>query len=105
MTSTGLHDNNRPPKMTSKETCLEKVLCISIGRISTGDDVLLPYTEGHGPSHSHRHVRDCQAVTHGRTTYETWPSSSHDTHPVAQSTVFISDMEGGPDRSRWVYGQ
>ncbi|KAK1895198.1 N-acetylglucosamine-1-phosphodiester alpha-N-acetylglucosaminidase [Dissostichus eleginoides] len=77
-------------------------LGVTEARVST--DVLLPYAEGHGPSHSHRHVRDCQAVTFGTRTFESWPSSSHDTLPVARSSVFISDMPGGAKSSRWVYG-
>eukprot|EP00064_Thunnus_orientalis_P024284 superscaffoldBa00010192_g24569 len=71
---------------------------------STDSDVLLPYAHGHGPSHSHRHVRDCQSVAHGSITYETWPSRSYSSLPVAESTVFISDMPGRSGSSRWVYG-
>ncbi|XP_036930218.1 N-acetylglucosamine-1-phosphodiester alpha-N-acetylglucosaminidase-like [Acanthopagrus latus] len=70
-------------------------------RVSMDDDLLLPYTHGHGPSHSHRHVRDCQSVIHGNTTHESWPSSNHSGLPVAESTVFVSDVPGS---SRWVYG-
>ncbi|XP_034004002.1 N-acetylglucosamine-1-phosphodiester alpha-N-acetylglucosaminidase-like isoform X2 [Trematomus bernacchii] len=77
-------------------------LGVTEARVST--DILLPYAESHGPSHSHRHVRDCQAVTFGTRTFESWPSSSHDTLPVARSSVFISDMPGGAESSRWVYG-
>ncbi|XP_051255304.1 N-acetylglucosamine-1-phosphodiester alpha-N-acetylglucosaminidase isoform X1 [Dicentrarchus labrax] len=68
-------------------------------RVSMNDDVLLPYAHGHGPSHSHRHVRDCQPVRHGNTTHESWPSSDHSRLP--DSTVFVSDV---PGRSTWVYG-
>ncbi|TMS11231.1 N-acetylglucosamine-1-phosphodiester alpha-N-acetylglucosaminidase [Larimichthys crocea] len=64
------------------------------------DDVLLPYTDGHGPSHSHRHVRDCQPIIHGNTTHEHWAASKHGGLPVAESTVFISSQGS----SRWVYG-
>ncbi|XP_070692131.1 N-acetylglucosamine-1-phosphodiester alpha-N-acetylglucosaminidase [Pempheris klunzingeri] len=70
-------------------------------RVSLDDDVLLPYAHGHGPSHSHRHVRDCQPVAHGNTTYESWTPSSHGGLLVAESTVFVSDV---PGTSRWVYG-
>uniref|UniRef100_UPI003AAAACEB N-acetylglucosamine-1-phosphodiester alpha-N-acetylglucosaminidase-like n=1 Tax=Centroberyx gerrardi TaxID=166262 RepID=UPI003AAAACEB len=70
-------------------------------RVSLDDDLLLPYARGHGPSHSHRHVRDCQPVVHGNVTYETWPSSNHTGLPVAESSVFVSDVPGS---SRWVYG-
>ncbi|KAK5861676.1 hypothetical protein PBY51_017133 [Eleginops maclovinus] len=79
-------------------------LGITKARVSTDVDVLLPYAKGHGPTHSHRHVRDCQSVTYGTKTFETWPSSSQNTLPVAQSSVFISDMPGGAVNSRWVYG-
>ncbi|XP_071770052.2 N-acetylglucosamine-1-phosphodiester alpha-N-acetylglucosaminidase-like [Centroberyx gerrardi] len=70
-------------------------------RVSLDDDLLLPYARGHGPSHSHRHVRDCQPVVHGSVTYETWPSSNHTGLPVAESSIFITDV---PDSSRLVYG-
>ncbi|XP_068997176.1 N-acetylglucosamine-1-phosphodiester alpha-N-acetylglucosaminidase [Embiotoca jacksoni] len=73
----------------------------NITRVSMDDDVLQPYAGGHGPSHSHRHVRDCQSVTHGNSTHESWPSSNHSGGPVAESTVFVSDMLGS---STWVYG-
>ncbi|XP_038566307.1 N-acetylglucosamine-1-phosphodiester alpha-N-acetylglucosaminidase isoform X1 [Micropterus salmoides] len=81
-------------------------LCVRLSgtqntRISMVDDVLLPYDHGHGPSHSHRHVRDCQAVVYGNTTHESWPSSNHSMVPVAESTVFVSKVTG---TSRWVYG-
>lgn len=68
-------------------------------RASLGDDVLLPYAHGHGPSHSHRHVRDCQALRHGNTTHETWSSSRQGGRPAARSMAFISNELG-----RWVYG-
>uniref|UniRef100_A0A3Q3FZD6 N-acetylglucosamine-1-phosphodiester alpha-N-acetylglucosaminidase n=1 Tax=Labrus bergylta TaxID=56723 RepID=A0A3Q3FZD6_9LABR len=54
---------------------------ISLHRSSTKADVLTPYKEGHGPSHSYHHVRDCQHVVHGSRTFETWPSGSHDALP------------------------
>ncbi|KAF7650155.1 hypothetical protein LDENG_00130320 [Lucifuga dentata] len=70
-------------------------------RVSLDDDVLLPYAHGHGPSHSHRHVRDCQPIIHGNITYESLPSSNHSGVPVAMSSLFISDASGS---SHWVYG-
>ncbi|XP_034029805.1 N-acetylglucosamine-1-phosphodiester alpha-N-acetylglucosaminidase [Thalassophryne amazonica] len=69
-------------------------------RISMDDDVLLPYANGHGPSHSHRHVRDCQPVAHGKVTHEIWPSSNRSGLPVAQSSVLVTSVRG----SSWVYG-
>ncbi|KAG7217346.1 hypothetical protein INR49_007415 [Caranx melampygus] len=62
-------------------------------RVSLDDDVLLPYVRGHGPSHSHRHVRDCQPTVHGNTTHEIWSSSNHSGLPLAESTV---SHHGGP---------
>ncbi|KAG7999282.1 N-acetylglucosamine-1-phosphodiester alpha-N-acetylglucosaminidase [Nibea albiflora] len=81
-------------------------LCVRLSatentRVSMDDDVLLPYTDGHGPSHSHRHVRDCQSVIHGNTTHERWAASKHGGLPVAESMVFVSDV---PRSSRLVYG-
>lgn len=72
-------------------------------RVSMDDDLLLPYAHGHGPSHSHRHVRDCQSVLYGNTTHESRPSSNHSGLPVAESTVFVEPVV--PGGSRWVYGQ
>lgn len=69
--------------------------------VSMLDDVLLPYAHGHGPSHSHRYVRDCQPIIHGNTTYESWASSNHSGLPEAESSVFVSDVQG---TARWVYG-
>ncbi|XP_023146865.2 N-acetylglucosamine-1-phosphodiester alpha-N-acetylglucosaminidase isoform X1 [Amphiprion ocellaris] len=81
-------------------------LCVRLSdtkntRVSMDDDLLLPYADGHGPTHSHRHVRSCQYITHGNTTHESWPSSNHSGQPVAESTLFVSDVPGS---SRWVYG-
>ncbi|XP_047455851.1 N-acetylglucosamine-1-phosphodiester alpha-N-acetylglucosaminidase [Mugil cephalus] len=70
-------------------------------RWSMDDDLLLPYAHGHGPSHSHRYVRSCQSIVHGNTTHESWPSSKRSGLPVAESTVFVSDV---PESSPWVYG-
>lgn len=66
------------------------------------DDVLLPYARGHGPAHSHRHVRDCQSVLYGNVTHESWPPGRHGGPPLAESSVFVTDVPGS---SRWVYGQ
>lgn len=65
------------------------------------DDLLIPYLHGHGPSHSHRHVRSCQSLLHGNTTHESWPSNNRSIHPSAESSVFVTDVPGS---SRWVYG-
>ncbi|XP_034409118.1 N-acetylglucosamine-1-phosphodiester alpha-N-acetylglucosaminidase-like isoform X2 [Cyclopterus lumpus] len=72
-------------------------------RVSLGDDVLSPYAGGHGPAHSHRHVRDCQPAVHGNVTHETRPASTSGggAASVAESTVFVSDVPGS---SRRVYG-
>ncbi|XP_075937402.1 N-acetylglucosamine-1-phosphodiester alpha-N-acetylglucosaminidase-like isoform X2 [Anarhichas minor] len=90
-------------------SCVGLVLLVCLlesdgARISEDDGVIVPYTEGHGPSHSHRHVRDYQSATHGNTTYETWPSRSHNGLPVAESTVFMSETPVGTGASRWVNG-
>lgn len=68
-------------------------------RRSLDDDLLQPYSQGHGPAHSHRHVRDCQPVMYGNTTHESWPSSSRSGRPAAESKVFVTDVE-----TRWVLG-
>ncbi|XP_054478172.1 N-acetylglucosamine-1-phosphodiester alpha-N-acetylglucosaminidase-like [Anoplopoma fimbria] len=72
--------------------------------ICTDKDILPPSIEGHDPSNSQRLVRDDHSVTHGRTAYETWPSSSHDGLPVAESTVFTSDTTDSTGTSHWLYG-
>ncbi|XP_018618589.1 N-acetylglucosamine-1-phosphodiester alpha-N-acetylglucosaminidase isoform X1 [Scleropages formosus] len=73
---------------------------------SLNDDVLLPYSPGerHGPSHSHRHVRDCQPVAHGNLTYETWRSNTSTSTPMAESRQFVSAILADGGGSRWVYG-
>ncbi|XP_040900853.1 N-acetylglucosamine-1-phosphodiester alpha-N-acetylglucosaminidase [Toxotes jaculatrix] len=81
-------------------------LCVRLSvtqntRVSMDDDILLPYAHGHGPSHSHRYVRDCQPIVHGNTTHESWPSSNHSGLPLAESSVFVTDVPGS---SRYVYG-
>uniref|UniRef100_A0A3B4ZNQ4 N-acetylglucosamine-1-phosphodiester alpha-N-acetylglucosaminidase n=1 Tax=Stegastes partitus TaxID=144197 RepID=A0A3B4ZNQ4_9TELE len=62
------------------------------------DDLLLPYADGHGPTHSHRHVRSCQPIAHGNTTHESHPSTLNagvslcvpSSHPAA--SVFAGHM-------------
>nr|XP_061790112.1 N-acetylglucosamine-1-phosphodiester alpha-N-acetylglucosaminidase-like [Nerophis lumbriciformis] len=56
-------------------------------------DVLAAYSQGHGPQHSHRYVRDCQPVVHGNTTHETWTSNKDPLLPVAESYVFVSRLQ------------
>ncbi|XP_037532714.1 N-acetylglucosamine-1-phosphodiester alpha-N-acetylglucosaminidase [Nematolebias whitei] len=73
-------------------------------RHSTNDDVLRPYTHGHGPSHSHRYVRDCQPAIYGNSTHESLLSSRDDEQPVAESKVFVTDVQDGNGGTRWVYG-
>ncbi|KAF5905705.1 N-acetylglucosamine-1-phosphodiester alpha-N-acetylglucosaminidase-like [Clarias magur] len=53
------------------------------------DDLLLPYAGTHGPSHSHRHVRDCQPHMYGKLTYATWPASTHPGVPLVESKAFL----------------
>ncbi|XP_053313109.1 N-acetylglucosamine-1-phosphodiester alpha-N-acetylglucosaminidase [Spea bombifrons] len=74
-------------------------LCVS-ARNSLVDDLLLPYPllSKHGPSHTHREVRDCQPVIHGNTTYEVWPSSNHTVLPLVSSKVFASVFANGIDK-------
>ncbi|MGH0159123.1 UNVERIFIED_CONTAM: hypothetical protein FKN15_071873 [Acipenser sinensis] len=75
-------------------------------RNSLNDDLLLPYplSQGHGPQHHNRYVRDCQPVIHGNVTYETWTSDKTADFPVATTRVFVSKfpIAGGPLKS--VYG-
>ncbi|TRY86791.1 hypothetical protein DNTS_022597 [Danionella cerebrum] len=71
---------------------------------SLGDDLLLPYAESHGPSHSHRHVRDCQPFTHGNITHETQAASNRSNSQVFESKVFISDITDKSGAHRWVNG-
>ncbi|KAF0032012.1 hypothetical protein F2P81_016567 [Scophthalmus maximus] len=76
---------------------------VAANSVSADDDLLLPYARGHGPAHSHRHVRDCQPVVHGNATHESWPPPGDRSgpSPAAQSTVFVTDVPGS---SRIVYG-
>ncbi|KTF89692.1 hypothetical protein cypCar_00002129 [Cyprinus carpio] len=73
-------------------------------RHSSDDDLLLPYSKSHGPSHSHRHVRDCQPVAHGNVTHETWAASKHSNSPVFESNIFISDITDDSGVHRWASG-
>ncbi|XP_052474082.1 N-acetylglucosamine-1-phosphodiester alpha-N-acetylglucosaminidase [Carassius gibelio] len=73
-------------------------------RHSLDDDLLLPYTKSHGPSHSHRHVRDCQPIAHGNVTHETWAASKDSTSPVFKSNIFISDITDDSGVHRRVSG-
>ncbi|XP_075052828.1 N-acetylglucosamine-1-phosphodiester alpha-N-acetylglucosaminidase [Mixophyes fleayi] len=61
-------------------------------RNSLVNDLLLPYnvSSKHGPSHSHREIRDCLPVTYGNTTHETWPSNNYTARPVATTRAFQS---------------
>ncbi|KAM9723892.1 N-acetylglucosamine-1-phosphodiester alpha-N-acetylglucosaminidase isoform 1-T1 [Menidia menidia] len=70
-------------------------------RASLGADILLPYAHGHGPNHSHRHVRDCQPAIYGNTTHETWPAAAHGGAPVAESKIFVTNVQRS---AKWVYG-
>lgn len=75
-----------------------------LDRHSLDDDLLLPYTKSHGPSHSHRHVRDCQPIAHGNVTHETWGASKHSDSPVFKSNIFISSITDDSGAHRWVSG-
>ncbi|XP_058242060.1 N-acetylglucosamine-1-phosphodiester alpha-N-acetylglucosaminidase isoform X1 [Hemibagrus wyckioides] len=68
-------------------------------RYSMDDDLLLPYADTHGPSHSHRYVRDCQPHIHGNLTHETWLASADPASPVVESNTFVSAIN-----SSWVSG-
>ncbi|KAF4087954.1 hypothetical protein AMELA_G00076980 [Ameiurus melas] len=71
-------------------------------RHSMDDDLLLPYADTHGPSHSHRYVRDCQPLIHGNLTHETWPANAHPGSPVVESKTFVSGI--GNSSVKWVSG-
>lgn len=73
-------------------------------RHSSGDDLLLPYSKSHGPSYSHRHVRDCQPIAHGNVTHETWAASKHSNSPLFESNIFISDITDDSGVHRWASG-
>lgn len=66
-------------------------------------DLLLPYSNGHGPAHSHRWVRDCQPRLYGNSTHQTWPADSSRTAEEAQSRAFVTSV-GNSSAKRWVYG-
>lgn len=65
------------------------------------DDLLLPYVNTHGPSHSHRYVRDCQPLIHGNLTHETLLASTHPNLSVVESKSFVSAISSP---SKWVSG-
>ncbi|XP_066538637.1 N-acetylglucosamine-1-phosphodiester alpha-N-acetylglucosaminidase [Hoplias malabaricus] len=73
-------------------------------RHSMDDDVLLPYSSSHGPSHSHRYVRDCQPIVHGNVTHETRPPSNHSGSPEMEPRIFISHIRSNSNTSKWVSG-
>lgn len=66
-------------------------------------DLLLPYTNGHGPAHSHRWVRECQPLLYGNSTHQTWRADSTVGAQVAESRVFETSVTGS-SATRWVYG-
>ncbi|XP_051922781.1 N-acetylglucosamine-1-phosphodiester alpha-N-acetylglucosaminidase isoform X2 [Hippocampus zosterae] len=55
-------------------------------------DILQPYTDGHGPRHSHRHVRDCQPSMHGNRTHESFRASNYSGLPVAESRLIVYNL-------------
>lgn len=55
-------------------------------------DILQPYTDGHGPRHSHRHVRDCQPSIHGNRTHESFRASNYSGLPVAESKLIMYNL-------------
>ncbi|XP_062848373.1 N-acetylglucosamine-1-phosphodiester alpha-N-acetylglucosaminidase [Trichomycterus rosablanca] len=72
---------------------------------SVDDDVLSPYASSHGPSHSHRHVRDCQPIIHGNVTHETWQASNYSGSSVVESRSFVSAISSNPSSvCEWVSG-
>ncbi|XP_041104705.1 N-acetylglucosamine-1-phosphodiester alpha-N-acetylglucosaminidase [Polyodon spathula] len=73
---------------------------------SLNDDLLLPYplSQGHGPQHNNRYVRDCQPVIHGNVTYETWTSDKTADFPVATTKVFVSKFPVADGTVKSVYG-
>ncbi|XP_007228925.3 N-acetylglucosamine-1-phosphodiester alpha-N-acetylglucosaminidase [Astyanax mexicanus] len=71
---------------------------------SVDNDVLSPYTDFHGPRHSHRYVRDCQPVHHGSLTHETKQASNHSGSPVVESKTFVSNITSSSNTSKWVSG-
>ncbi|KAJ8389424.1 hypothetical protein AAFF_G00119620 [Aldrovandia affinis] len=76
------------------------------GGNSLHEDLLLPYplSQRHGPSHSHRFVRECQSVIHGNVTYETLMTSRKMGLPVAESKIFVSSISTDSQNPRWVSG-
>ncbi|KAG9355805.1 hypothetical protein JZ751_000647 [Albula glossodonta] len=90
--------------------CLVITLTFQLSGENSGDssyqDILLPYplSQRHGPSHSHRYVRECQSIIHGNVTHETWRSSMKTGLPVAKSRIFVSSVSSGSEKPRWVSG-
>ena len=54
-------------------------------------DLLLPYSDFHGPRHSHRYVRDCQPAKYNKSTSESYPShvSQNRTSPLELRYFFL----------------
>ncbi|KAK1794964.1 hypothetical protein P4O66_010161 [Electrophorus voltai] len=80
------------------------MLCLPLYSHSVDDDILLPYANSHGPSHSHRHVRSCQPINHGNLTQETWLSSNRSMSPVVESRIFVSSISSNSKTPKWVSG-
>lgn len=82
-------------------------LCVRLyaseNRSSAGLDLLLPYTNGHGPAHSHRRVRECQPLLYGNSTHQTWRADSTVGADEAESKAFVTSVAGSSP-PRWVYG-
>lgn len=66
------------------------------------DDLLLPYAGTHGPSHSHRYVRDCQPHIYGSLTHESFRAITHNGAPEVQTKTFVSAIGSSP--VKWVHG-
>ncbi|XP_028562241.2 N-acetylglucosamine-1-phosphodiester alpha-N-acetylglucosaminidase [Podarcis muralis] len=85
--------------------CLLGVQGHAVAWNSLNDDLLPPYLPPrHGPRHHHRYVRDCQALRHGNTTHESWPSNNSTVSPLTVTSIFISDIPPKGQNSRHVYG-
>ncbi|XP_007886101.2 N-acetylglucosamine-1-phosphodiester alpha-N-acetylglucosaminidase [Callorhinchus milii] len=68
-------------------------------------DLLLPYHPSeHGSHHNHRYVRDCQPVTYGNVTHETWPADKSTDLPIVSTTVFVSKFPTDEGKPKAVYG-
>ena len=53
-------------------------------------DLLTPYKTRHGPTHSNRHVRDCQHIKYGNLTHELFPAQRKKnlTLPVVETNYY-----------------